>query len=120
MKILRLLFLVLITVCVLPQVEQHDSYVRSQQQHTFNITQYVLKHTPRYKTTIKKLKRRPVGINDSHSQVCSIYCASLPPYFIYVDDTRTGYHCNPYLSVPVPLRSWRGPPTTRNFYFGIC
>lgn len=111
MKLLRLLFLVLIAVCVLPQVEQADSYARAMAgQHSFSVTQYVLKHTPHFHTTIKKLKRRPVGLNDSSSQVCSIISFNIPPRFIYVDDATSGYHCNPYLSVPVPLRSWRGPP----------
>ncbi|MBC9933467.1 hypothetical protein [Chitinophaga qingshengii] len=111
MKILRLLFLVLITVCLLPQAERGDGCALPKSHDpSFSITQYVLKHTPRYKTTIKKLKRRPVGINESHSRICPVYAVSLPPYFIYVDDNRSGYHCNPFLSVPVPLRSWRGPP----------
>ncbi|NSL86614.1 hypothetical protein [Chitinophaga solisilvae] len=108
MKLLRHLILVLLTVLLLPVQER--STVHAQQHAGIHILK-ANPSSPYLHATIHKFKRRPVGLNDSHVQVCTVFSFHLRDRFVYVDGIRNGYHCNPYLSVPKPLRSWRGPPT---------
>ncbi|MGO4294919.1 hypothetical protein [Chitinophaga sp. RAB17] len=117
MKLLRQLFYVLITVMILPVVQGHSvpvqkSVVNSIHEARATAFKAAMK-VPGFRTTINRFKRRPVGINDSygHEKVCPPLLSAVTARFIYVDKIQRGFYFNPYLSVPIPLRSWRGPPT---------
>ncbi|HEY9260051.1 hypothetical protein [Chitinophaga sp.] len=117
MKLLRQLFYVLIAVMILPLVQGvgvsvQKSVVDSIQEAHATAYKVAMK-APGIKTTINRFKRRPVGINDSygHQRVCPPLLTENTAKFIYVDKVQRGFYFNPYLSVPIPLRSWRGPPT---------
>lgn len=118
MKLFRQLFFVWIAIMFLPHVQGHSEILQRNAldnihvaNHGIVVVQQV--EAPRVKATINRFKRRPVGINDSygHEKVCPPLLSAIAPRFIYVDNTHRGYYFNPYLSVPIPLRSWRGPPT---------
>lgn len=117
MKFLRQLFFVLIAVMILPQVQGHSLVVQKAVVNSIHETHAaaykVAMKAPRFKTTVNRFKRRPVGINDSygHERVCPLFLSAVTAQFIYVDKIQQRFYCNPYLSVPIPLRSWRGPPT---------
>lgn len=117
MKLLRQLFYVLIAVMILPAVQGpgvsvHKSAVNSIYEAHATAFKVAMK-VPGYRTTINRFKRRPVGLNDSygHEKVCPPLLTGDAAKFIYVDKIQRGFYFNPYLSVPIPLRSWRGPPT---------
>ncbi|HVI48549.1 MAG TPA: hypothetical protein VM802_27015 [Chitinophaga sp.] len=102
----------MITAFVLPQTAQNA--VRIQQATGISFTKNKnAKAIAAYRlqTTPTRFKRRPVGLNDYHDRQCAVICITLRERFVYVADVISGYHSNPYLSIPVPLRSWRGPPT---------
>lgn len=118
MKIFRHLFFVLIAIMVLPQAQGHTALIpKKVLEHIHaagsSTTLQVAVKSPRFRATLNRFKRRPVGINDSygHEKVHPVLLSSVTARFIYVDKTPGGYYFNPYLSVPTPLRSWRGPPT---------
>jgi len=118
MKLLRQLFFVLIAVMILPAVQGHTLSVQKTivgSIHESSATAFkVAMKAPRFHATVNRFKRRPVGINDSygHEKVGPLFLSAVTARFIYVDKILRGFYCNPYLSVPIPLRSWRGPPTT--------
>ncbi len=117
MKLFRHLFVVLISVMFLPQVQGQPGMIRVKGaehiQVSTGITFKATGKTPRVRATVTRFKRRPVGINDSygHERACPVFLSAVTARFIYVDKILNGYYFNPYLSVPTPLRSWRGPPT---------
>ncbi|SEW50493.1 hypothetical protein [Chitinophaga arvensicola] len=118
MKLFRHLFFVLIAVMILPQAQGHSTLVQKKvlaDIHAANngVTFQAAVKSPRFRATVNRFKRRPVGINDSygHEKVSPVLLDAVTASFIYVDKTIGGYYFNPYLSVPTPLRSWRGPPT---------
>ncbi|WP_436486054.1 hypothetical protein [Chitinophaga sp. ARDCPP14] len=116
MKLFRHLFYVLITVMFLPQVQGQPWKIQVKGTDNIHLTTGIAfkaaEKAPRFRTTVNRFKRRPVGINDSygHEKVCPLLLSAVTTRFIYVDKTLKGYYFNPYLSVPTPLRSWRGPP----------
>ncbi|SHL49753.1 hypothetical protein SAMN05444266_103521 [Chitinophaga jiangningensis] len=63
----------------------------------------------KYKSSLTRHKRRPVGLNDYSDHPCNISCITLKDRFIYVVHT-TGFLRACYHEVFTPLRSWRGPP----------
>ncbi|HEY8957824.1 hypothetical protein [Chitinophaga sp.] len=115
MKLFRHLFFVWIAVMFLPQVQGQPGIIHTDADYihvSAGITFKATAKTPRIRATVTRFKRRPVGINDSygHEKVCPVLLSAVTARFIYVDKTLNGYYFNPYLSVPTPLRSWRGPP----------
>ncbi|MBO9731057.1 MAG: hypothetical protein J7623_20640 [Chitinophaga sp.] len=117
MKLLRHFFYVLIAVMILPAAQGpvmavQKTAVNSIHEASATAFKAALK-APRYHTAITRFKRRPVGINDSygHEKVCPPLLSEITARFIYVDKIHAGFYFNPYLSIPISLRSWRGPPT---------
>ncbi|PSL43468.1 hypothetical protein CLV51_108158 [Chitinophaga niastensis] len=114
MKLFRQLFFVLIAAFILPQLQGGSvllqKSVAGNTIHAANTGISALK-APNLRTTVTIFKRRPVGLNDGHEKVSPVFLAVVTARYIYVDKVLAGYHYNPYLSVPIPLRSWRGPPT---------
>lgn len=117
MKLFRQLFFVLISVMILPQLQGHSLFVQKTAAGNIHETRMAATNAaikaPRLRATVNRFKRRPVGINDSHGheRVCPLFLSAVTAEFIYVDKVPQGFYFNPYLSVPIPLRSWRGPPT---------
>ncbi|MDQ0106475.1 hypothetical protein J2T02_001583 [Chitinophaga terrae (ex Kim and Jung 2007)] len=66
----------------------------------------------RLKATLTRHKRRPVALNDYYNHDRSLIPLTTEiPYSVQaIDKVQNGYYFNPYLSIPVALRSWRGPP----------
>lgn len=116
MKLFRHLFFVFIAVMFLPQVQGQAGRIQVKGTDNIHVTTGItfkaVEKAPRFRTTVNRFKRRPVGINDSygHEKVCPLLLSAVTARFIYVDKILKGYYFNPYLSVPTPLRSWRGPP----------
>ncbi|WP_142686983.1 hypothetical protein [Chitinophaga polysaccharea] len=116
MKLFRHLFFVLIAVMFLPQVQGQPGMIQAKGADNIHVSAGItFKATgkaPCIRATVNRFKRRPVGINDSygHEKVCPVLLSAVTARFIYVDKILNGYYFNPYLSVPTPLRSWRGPP----------
>ncbi|WP_143310883.1 hypothetical protein [Chitinophaga vietnamensis] len=118
MRLLRQIFLVLITVFILPLSQEGHGVATSTPYHLPALSSSLayghpvpaIKPQARYRQTVEKFKRRPVGINDYNDQACAVTVTTCRNRFIYVQRTRKGYHQNRYLHVPIPLRSWRGPP----------
>lgn len=116
MKLLRQIFLLLIVVLALPQWQadtisiQHD-ITAFHQEHTTAFAHVRIKPL-RFKTTFTRHKRRPVALNDYYNHDRSLIpLTTFIPYSIQsTDKVLNGYYINPYLSVPIALRSWRGPP----------
>jgi len=63
----------------------------------------------KFKSTLTRHKRRPVGLNDYSDHPCNIGYITLRDRFIYVA-RATGFLRPCYHEVFTPLRSWRGPP----------
>lgn len=63
----------------------------------------------KFKSSLTRHKRRPVGINDYSDHPCNVNITTLKNRFIYVVHT-TGFLRPCYHEVFTPLRSWRGPP----------
>ncbi|MEC5144463.1 hypothetical protein [Chitinophaga sp. 212800010-3] len=116
MKLFRQLFFTLIAVMLLPQLREHSTPIQKRIAESIFASKVAAYNAaikaPAYQTTITKFKRRPVGINDGygHDKICPSCLELVTDQFIYVDRILKGYYANPYLSVAVPLRSWRGPP----------
>lgn len=117
MKLFRHLLVLLISVMFLPQVQEQTGMIPLKGADNIHATSgtafNATKKAPRVRATVNRFKRRPVGINDSygHERACPVFLSAVTARFIYVDKILNGYYFNPYLSVPTPLRSWRGPPT---------
>jgi hypothetical protein len=114
MKLFRQLFFVLIAAFILPQLQGGKAPLQQRiTDHAIHAayTGISAVNAQSLSITINKFKRRPVGINDCHDEARPAYLTVITARFVYVDKIRTGYHYNPYLNVPIPLRSWRGPPT---------
>ena len=117
MKFFPQLFFVLIAVMILPQGQGGSVPVRKMPVNSIHVASVpsstATAEIVRVKTTVTRHKRRPVALNDGygHDKVCTVSLGAITVYFHYVDKILSGYYYNPYLSVPIPLRSWRGPPT---------
>jgi len=117
MKLLKHLFYVLIAIMILPAVQGTGASVQKSAVNSIHDAHAAAfkaaMKAPGFRTTINRFKRRPVGLNDSygHEKVCPPLLTENTAKFIYVDKIQHGFYFNPYLSVPIPLRSWRGPPT---------
>ncbi|RFS19186.1 hypothetical protein DVR12_24780 [Chitinophaga silvatica] len=117
MKLFRHILFLLVVVLVSPQWRASKDSVPDHPQFNLKHLNHFYSHAwvkpLRYKVTLTRLKRRPVGLNDYYNHDrCLTPLTTNIPYFIPSDDkVLNGYYFNPYLSVPVALRSWRGPPT---------
>ena len=117
MKFFRQLFFVLIAVMVLPYVHGSSAPVQKMPVNSIHVAaaaaHAAVAKIIRVHTTVTRHKRRPVALNDGygHDKVCAVHFDAVTVHFHYVDNIPSRYYYNPYLSVPIALRSWRGPPT---------
>ncbi|WP_089763769.1 hypothetical protein [Chitinophaga terrae (ex Kim and Jung 2007)] len=116
MKLFRQILLLLVVVLALPQwhaegISIQQSIPAFRQQHHSASAHAHIKPL-RLKATLTRHKRRPVALNDYYNHDRSLIPLTTEiPYSVQaIDKVQNGYYFNPYLSIPVALRSWRGPP----------
>ena len=112
MKLFRQIVLLLVVVLALPLGQCNTIPVPENNAPAFSQTSHHLAKPLRYNETKKRHKRRPVALNDyfNHDRALIPLTTEIPYIVQSEEHILNGYYFNPYLSVPVALRSWRGPP----------
>ena len=117
MKFFRQLVFVLFAVMVLPRVQGRSVPLQKMPVKSIHVAaataHAAVAKIIRVQTTVTRHKCRPVALIDGygHEKVCVVPLDPITVHFHYVDKILSRYYYNPYLSVPIALRSWRGPPT---------